>query len=63
MIELIQGDSRHKLKELGTDSIETVITDAPYGLNKIKGIAGLVTAWAAAPLASRARSKAVILLA
>lgn len=34
MIELIQGDSLEELRKMADNSIDTVITDPPYGLSK-----------------------------
>ncbi len=32
-IELIEGDCREVLKEFADNSIDSVVTDPPYGLN------------------------------
>jgi DNA modification methylase len=44
---LIHGDCYEKLKELADNSVDSVITDPPYGLGEVKDMAGLLQDWIA----------------
>lgn len=47
MINLLLGDCLEKLKELEDNSVDSVVTDPPYGLGEVKDIAGLLSEWLA----------------
>ncbi len=44
---LIHGDCLEKMKELDDNSIDSIVTDPPYGLSKEPDIAEVLTKWIA----------------
>lgn len=43
--ELIHGDCLEELKKMPDDSVDSIVTDPPYGLGTVKDLPGLLTAW------------------
>lgn len=44
-VNLMLGDCLEKLKAIPNNSIDSVITDPPYGLGQVKDLPGLLSAW------------------
>ena len=45
MFKLFNGDCLEAMQELGDESVDSIITDPPYGLGKVKNLPGLLKAW------------------
>ncbi|MBN2258118.1 MAG: hypothetical protein JW704_09865 [Anaerolineaceae bacterium] len=42
---LVHGDCLEELKKLADNSVDSIVTDPPYGLGTVKDLPGLLSAW------------------